>query len=229
MHVLAIRLQLSPRKLLRLDDEVRFIRSWIEKPLSTGAVTPSGKAAGPHHGALCRSRDRPARSSSSAPAPARSPRRWSSTASIRRGSCWSNSIRCSAACCARAIRRRPWCRATPIASSTCWTISCAQPAAAIVSGLPLFTKPLRTRLRLIARRLRPAGAGRALHPVHLCDDAADPEGASGITAAVGPDLAEPAAGPRLGVSPGSSVERLNVSLVMAGLVPAISLIGALPS
>src|SRR5947207_13486994 len=29
---------------IRLDDEVRFIRSWIEKPLTTGAVTPSGKA-----------------------------------------------------------------------------------------------------------------------------------------------------------------------------------------
>ena len=28
---------------IRLDDEVRFIRSWIEKPLSIGAVTPSGK------------------------------------------------------------------------------------------------------------------------------------------------------------------------------------------
>src|SRR5262249_35087878 len=27
---------------IRLDDEVRFIRSWIEKPLTTGAVTPSG-------------------------------------------------------------------------------------------------------------------------------------------------------------------------------------------
>src|SRR5262245_37405716 len=28
----------------RLDDEVRFLRTWIEKPLSMGAVTPSGKA-----------------------------------------------------------------------------------------------------------------------------------------------------------------------------------------
>src|SRR5262245_45688751 len=28
---------------IRLDDEVRFIRSWIEKPLSIGAVTPSCK------------------------------------------------------------------------------------------------------------------------------------------------------------------------------------------
>src|SRR3954453_10937325 len=26
-----------------LDDEVQFIRSWIEKPLRTGAVMPSGK------------------------------------------------------------------------------------------------------------------------------------------------------------------------------------------
>src|ERR1700716_3818131 len=27
----------------RLDDEVRFLRSWIEKPLHTGAVMPSGR------------------------------------------------------------------------------------------------------------------------------------------------------------------------------------------
>lgn len=31
-------------KTLRLDDEVRFIRSWLEKPLAIGAVTPSGRA-----------------------------------------------------------------------------------------------------------------------------------------------------------------------------------------
>ena len=31
------------KKSLRLDDEVQFIRSWIEKPLSTGAVMPSSK------------------------------------------------------------------------------------------------------------------------------------------------------------------------------------------
>src|ERR1700751_6503234 len=29
---------------IRLDHEVRFIRSWIEKPLTTGAVTPAGRA-----------------------------------------------------------------------------------------------------------------------------------------------------------------------------------------
>jgi len=32
------------KKTLRLDDEVQFIRSWLEKPLSTGAVMPSGRA-----------------------------------------------------------------------------------------------------------------------------------------------------------------------------------------
>ncbi len=31
------------KKPLRLDDEVRFLRSWIEKPLHVGAVMPSGK------------------------------------------------------------------------------------------------------------------------------------------------------------------------------------------
>src|ERR1700680_659194 len=31
------------RERLRIDDEVRFIRSWMEKPLATGAVMPSGK------------------------------------------------------------------------------------------------------------------------------------------------------------------------------------------
>ena len=32
------------KKPLRLDDEMQFIRTWIGKPLSTGAVMPSSKA-----------------------------------------------------------------------------------------------------------------------------------------------------------------------------------------
>ncbi len=35
--------QFERNKGIRLDDEVRFIRSWIERPLTVGAVTPSGK------------------------------------------------------------------------------------------------------------------------------------------------------------------------------------------
>ena len=31
------------KKSLRLDDEVKFIRSWIEKPISIGAVMPSSR------------------------------------------------------------------------------------------------------------------------------------------------------------------------------------------
>src|ERR1700680_3005978 len=31
------------KKSLRIDDEVHFIRSWMEKPLATGALIPSGK------------------------------------------------------------------------------------------------------------------------------------------------------------------------------------------
>jgi phosphatidylethanolamine/phosphatidyl-N-methylethanolamine N-methyltransferase len=31
------------QKIARIDDEVRFIRSWLERPLATGAVMPSGK------------------------------------------------------------------------------------------------------------------------------------------------------------------------------------------
>src|SRR5205807_2458171 len=40
--VLQIR-RFEARNGIRIDDEVRFIKSWIEKPLAIGAVTPSGK------------------------------------------------------------------------------------------------------------------------------------------------------------------------------------------
>src|ERR1700759_267925 len=33
----------AEKKILRLDDEVQFIRSWLEKPLAIGAVMPSGR------------------------------------------------------------------------------------------------------------------------------------------------------------------------------------------
>ena len=34
---------IAEKKGLRLDDEVHFIRSWLDKPLAIGAVTPSGR------------------------------------------------------------------------------------------------------------------------------------------------------------------------------------------
>ena len=52
-----------------------------------------------------------------------------------------------------------------------------EPAAAVVSGLPLLTKPVRTRVRLINDVFALIAPGCALHPVHLFDGhAADPEG-----------------------------------------------------
>src|SRR5215510_12861521 len=36
-------LSLAKKTLRPIDDEVQFIRSWLEKPLSTGAVMPCGK------------------------------------------------------------------------------------------------------------------------------------------------------------------------------------------
>src|SRR5438105_13707150 len=38
----SLRVQKRPRP-LRLDDEVRFLRFWIEKPLHMGAVMPSSR------------------------------------------------------------------------------------------------------------------------------------------------------------------------------------------
>ena len=52
----------------------------------------------------------------------------------------------------------------------------------MVSGLPLVTKPLRKRLRLIDDAFGADGARRAVRAVHLRDGDADPEGAPGITA-----------------------------------------------
>ena len=53
-----------------------------------------------------------------------------------------------------------------------------QPAAAVVSGLPLITKPIKMRLAAHSRRLRPDGARRALRAIHLFGGFAVAEAAS---------------------------------------------------
>ncbi|MET3274816.1 phospholipid N-methyltransferase [Bradyrhizobium japonicum] len=85
---------------------------------------------------------------------------------------------------------------------TLWNVLSA-PASAVVSGLPLVTKPMLTRLRLIRDAFTALAARRALRPVHLCGGAADPEiAARRVHRGFGTDLDEPSAGPRLGVSQG---------------------------
>ena len=98
---------------------VQFIRSWIEKPLSTGAVMPSGKA-------LARTMARYVDPQSKGPVIELGPGTGPVTEALvahgidpaRLVLVEFNPI--SAACCARAIRRRRWCKATPIGCAVCW-------------------------------------------------------------------------------------------------------------
>ena len=132
----------------RLDDEVRFIRTWIEKPLSIGAVTPSsrvlaramasyvdphsqgpvielGPGTGPVTEALVAQGIDPARLIllEFDPHFCRLLRQRYPTATVVQGDAYS-------------LKRVLGARLPA-------------PAAAVVSGLPLITKPVKTRLKLI--------------------------------------------------------------------------------
>jgi len=133
---------------IRLDDEVRFFRSWIEKPLAIGAVTPSGKAlartmaafvdpktpgpivelgpgTGPVTDALVAQGIDPSRLVlvEFDPTFCRLLRARYPTATVVQGDAYS-------------LRRL-------------LHALLLEPAAAVVSGLPLFTKPMQMRLRLV--------------------------------------------------------------------------------
>ena len=76
-----------------------------------------------------------------------------------------------------------------------------EPAAAIVSSLPLVQQAARAAPRAALRGAGVHASGRALHPVHLCGGAADPDPDGGVLGArIEPGVAEPAAGAGLGVS-----------------------------
>jgi phosphatidylethanolamine/phosphatidyl-N-methylethanolamine N-methyltransferase len=141
------------KKPLRLEDDVRFIRSWFEKPLATGAVMPSGRAlartmagyvdphssgavielgpgTGPVTEALVERGIDPARLMlvEFNPMFCRLLRSRYPTATVIQGDAY---------------------RMRPLLESLL-----REPAAALVSGLPLVTKPLRTRLRLISDAMK---------------------------------------------------------------------------
>ena len=136
------------KKRLRIDDEVRFIRSWIETPLSIGAVMPSGRPLA-RAMALC--------VDPAAPGPVieLGPGTGAVTAAlVKQGIEPSrmvlvefNPVFC------RLLRSR-YPEATVIQGDAYGLrrllgTLLRQPAAAVVSGLPLFTKPLKLRLRLL--------------------------------------------------------------------------------
>ena len=139
----------TAKKTLRLDDEVHFIRSWLEKPLATGAVMPSGK---PLARAMAKCVD-PARQG---PVIELGPGTGAVTAAlVEQGIEPSRMVLVEFNPTFCRLLRTRYPDAT-VVQGDAYGIKrllgslLRQPAAAVVSGLPLFTKPLRLRVRLLA-------------------------------------------------------------------------------
>jgi phosphatidylethanolamine/phosphatidyl-N-methylethanolamine N-methyltransferase len=137
------------KKSPRLDDEVQFIRSWIEKPLSTGAVMPSSKMLAR---AMARCVDPQAQGPIIELGPGTGP---VTAALVRHGIDPARLIlvEFNPDFCRLLRTRYP---AATVVQGDAYRLRrllenyVDEPAAAVVSGLPLVTKPLRTRLRLIS-------------------------------------------------------------------------------
>jgi phosphatidylethanolamine/phosphatidyl-N-methylethanolamine N-methyltransferase len=141
-------LRIAERKPLRLDDEVHFIRSWFERPLSTGAVTPSGRV-------LARAMARHVEPHSPGPVVELGPGTGPVTeALVARGIDPARLIlvEFNPRFCALLRARFP---TATILQGDAYRLrealapSAGQPIAAIVSGLPLFTKPVDIRTKLV--------------------------------------------------------------------------------
>jgi phosphatidylethanolamine/phosphatidyl-N-methylethanolamine N-methyltransferase len=135
------------KKPLRLDDEVRFLRSWIEKPLHMGAVMPSSKA-------LARTMARFVDPHSDGPVIELGPGTGAITdALIARGIAEKRLVlvEFDPGFCALLRERYP--QATVIQGDAynlgVTLAELKEPAAAMVSGLPLVTKPMLVRLKLM--------------------------------------------------------------------------------
>jgi len=139
----------AEKKPLRLEDEMQFIRSWIEKPLSIGAVTPSSKA-------LARTMARYVDPAANGPVIELGPGTGPVTeALVEHGIDPSRLILVEFNPDFCRLLRARYPAATVVQGDAyrlrrVLTAHMQGPAAAVVSGLPLVTKPLRTRLRLIA-------------------------------------------------------------------------------
>jgi len=140
------------KKSLRLDDGMQFIRSWIEKPLSTGAVMPSSRV-------LARAMARYVDPQSSGPIIELGPGTGPVTeALVRRGVDPARLIlvEFNPDFCRLLRSRYP---AATVVQGDAYRLrrllgdDITKSAAAVVSVLPLVTKPLRTRLRLISEAM----------------------------------------------------------------------------
>jgi phosphatidylethanolamine/phosphatidyl-N-methylethanolamine N-methyltransferase len=132
----------------RLDDEVRFLRSWIEKPLHVGAVMPSGRL-------LARTMAHYVDPYAEGPVVELGPGTGAITnALIERGVDQERLVlvEYNPGFCALLRDRYPQAKVVQgdayTLRDTLWNVLSA-PATAVVSGLPLVTKPMMTRLKLI--------------------------------------------------------------------------------
>ena len=139
------------KKVLRLD-EVQFIRSWLDKPLTTGAVMPSGKV-------LARTMARYVDPAAPGPVVELGPGTGAVTeALVEQGIDPSRLVlvEFNASFCRLLRSRYP---AATVVQGDAYRLRgllenlVREPAAAVVSGLPLVTKPLRTRIRLMSDAL----------------------------------------------------------------------------
>jgi phosphatidylethanolamine/phosphatidyl-N-methylethanolamine N-methyltransferase len=141
----------KPRKLLleeRFEDEARFLRSWLERPLLTGAVTPSSRMLARTMASYV---DPRMPGSVIELGPGTGP---VTDALIRRGVAQDRLVlvEYNPDFCKLLKRRFP--QAT-IVQGDAYDIRDAldevltEPAAATVSSLPLFTKPMESRLNLL--------------------------------------------------------------------------------
>jgi phosphatidylethanolamine/phosphatidyl-N-methylethanolamine N-methyltransferase len=129
-------------------DEVRFIRSWLEKPLSTGAVAPSSKL-------LARTMAAYVDPQAAGPVIELGPGTGPVTeALVTQGVDPARLVlvEFNPTFCRLLRSRYP---TATVVQGDAYVLKrllgtlLREPAAAVVSGLPLFTKPLRTRVRLM--------------------------------------------------------------------------------
>ena len=138
----------ADKRPLRFDDEVHFLRSWIEKPLTTGAVMPSSKV-------LARTMAAYVDPKSNGPVVELGPGTGAVTqALVDRGIDPERLVlvEFNPSFCRMLRARYP---AATVVQGDAYRLrhllesTLRERADAIVSGLPLVTKPMRTRVRLI--------------------------------------------------------------------------------
>jgi phosphatidylethanolamine/phosphatidyl-N-methylethanolamine N-methyltransferase len=136
------------KKPLRLDDEVRFLRSWIEKPLHMGAVMPSGRV-------LARTMAQYVDIKSEGPVVELGPGTGAITSALIEHGVDQKRlvlVEYNPGFCALLRERYPHAK---VVQGDAYTLRdslrnvLSAPASAVVSGLPLVTKPMLTRLKLI--------------------------------------------------------------------------------